>query len=114
LTDGRLPIEKVASGSPAEAAGLEAGDQILRLNGRAVAEMSRYELSLTLQARPLAIELLRDGRTIDITIDTPEEPRKKASREIPKLPGQNELRDSMNIRSRGLAANKAKNGELLF
>lgn len=66
--DGRLPIESVAPGSPAEAAGLRAGDQIARLNGRTVAELSRYEISVALQTRPLAITVLRDGETIDLTI----------------------------------------------
>jgi predicted aspartyl protease len=67
--DGRLPIDSVAPGSPAEAAGLRAGDQIARLNGRTVAEMSRYEISLALQARPLAISLVRDGEAIDVTVE---------------------------------------------
>jgi predicted aspartyl protease len=66
--DGRLPIEKVDPGSPAAAAGLRAGDQIVQLNGRGAAAMSPFELSQALQARPLAITLLRGGETVGITV----------------------------------------------
>jgi S1-C subfamily serine protease len=66
--DGRLPIERVAPGSPAEAAGLRAGDQIVRLNGRAVAEMSASEVGDAMQARPLAIALTRDGVPVDVKL----------------------------------------------
>ena len=69
LKDGRLPIEQVAEGSPAETAGLRAADQIVSLNGRTVAEMSASELGVAMMARPLAIALLRDGETVELTID---------------------------------------------
>jgi predicted aspartyl protease len=66
--DGRLPVERVAPGSPAAAAGLRAGDEIVRLNGRAVAEMSPSELGEAMRALPLAIELMRNGETVAVTI----------------------------------------------
>jgi len=66
--EGRLPIERVVPGSPAEAADLRAGDQIVTLNGRVAAEMSKFELSQMLLARPLAITLLRDGATVAVEI----------------------------------------------
>jgi hypothetical protein len=66
--DGRLPIERVAPGSPADAAGLRAGDEIVRLNGRPVVEMSASEVGDAMQARPLAIALLRDGVTVDVKL----------------------------------------------
>jgi predicted metalloprotease with PDZ domain len=69
LKDGRLPIERVAEGSAAETAGLRAGDEIVRLNGRAVAEIGASELGVAMMARPLVIALLRDGATVDVTID---------------------------------------------
>jgi S1-C subfamily serine protease len=66
--DGRLPVERVAPGSPAAAAGLRAGDEIVRMNGRAVAEMDTSELGKAMLARPLAIELRRNGETVAVTI----------------------------------------------
>jgi predicted aspartyl protease len=66
--EGRLPVEKVVPGSPAEKAGVRAGDQIVRLNGRVAAEMSPFDLSQAFQARPLAITLLRDGKTVELKV----------------------------------------------
>jgi len=66
--DGRLPIESVAPGSAAESAGLRAGDEIVRLNDRAVAEMTAFQVSQSLAARPLAIAVWRDGEAVEITI----------------------------------------------
>jgi predicted aspartyl protease len=66
--DGRLPVGEVVPGSPAEAAGIRAGDKIERLNGRAVSEMSGPELGLAMMARPLTITLLRDGATVEVTV----------------------------------------------
>ena len=68
LTSGRLPVARVATGSAAEAAGIVAGDQIVRLNGRVVATMSRYDTSRALQTRPLTIVLARNGRMLEITM----------------------------------------------
>lgn len=67
--DGLLPIEQVVPGSPAEAAGLRAGDQIVRLNGRPVSAMGGFELSQAMMARPLAIALMRDGAPVDVTVE---------------------------------------------
>lgn len=66
--DGRLPIDRVVAGSPAETAGVRAGDQIVRLNGRTAAKMSAFELSQAFQARPLAITLMRGGETVEVTV----------------------------------------------
>jgi predicted aspartyl protease len=66
--DGRIPVENVAAGSPADAAGVRAGDEIVRLNGRAVAEMSAPEVGVIMQSRPLTIGLVRDGKPIEVTV----------------------------------------------
>jgi predicted aspartyl protease len=66
--DGRLPVDHVAPGSPAAAAGVREGDQIVSLNGRAVAEMNRSDVSQAMMARPLAIALLRDGAPVELTV----------------------------------------------
>ena len=69
LKDGRLPVENVAHGSPAAAAGVRPGDEIVRLNDRAVADMSTAQIGAAMQARPLAIALLREGETVEIKIE---------------------------------------------
>jgi predicted aspartyl protease len=71
LKDGRFPVEDVAAGSPAEAAGLKAGDEIVSLNDQAVADMNPFQLSQALLARPLAIALLRDGEPFRLTVGDP-------------------------------------------
>jgi predicted aspartyl protease len=70
--NGRLPIERVVPGSPADLAGLRAGDEIVSLNGRSVAAMSAAERGMTMQARPLAIAFLRDGKPLEATIGAKE------------------------------------------
>jgi predicted metalloprotease with PDZ domain len=69
--DGRIPVERVAPGSPAAAAGLRAGDEIIRLNGRAVAEIGTAELGEAMLKRPLAIEIMRNGEAVKVTIGAP-------------------------------------------
>ncbi len=71
LKEGRLPVDSVAPGSPAEAAGVKVGDQILELNGRPVGEIGAANIGLALQARPLAIVLLRDGAEVELTVGAP-------------------------------------------
>jgi predicted aspartyl protease len=68
LKDGRLPVENVAAGSPAAAAGVLPGDEIVRLNDRAVAGMSPAQLGEAMLARPLAIGLLRGGETVELNL----------------------------------------------
>jgi len=71
MKDGRFSVDDVAAGSPAEAAGLKAGDQIVSLNDQPVADMSPFQLSQALAARPLAIALLRDGAPVHLTVADP-------------------------------------------
>ena len=73
-TEGRLPVEGVAPGSPAEAAGLRAGDEIVGLNGHDVQGMSTAQIGEAFQSRPLAIALLRAGETIQLKIEAKSAP----------------------------------------
>jgi len=76
--DGRLPIDRVVPGSAAESAGLRAGDEIVRLNDRAVADMTAFQVSQSLAARPLVIAFMRDGAAEEITIG-PARPEERPS-----------------------------------
>jgi predicted aspartyl protease len=86
--NGRLPVERVVPGSPAEIAGLRAGDEIVSLNGHEVATMSAPELGIAMQARPLAIAFVRDGEPHEVTVGAkaptpPSEPSPGATSRIP-------------------------------
>jgi regulator of sigma E protease len=65
-------IGAVAAGSPAERAGLRAGDRIVRIGDRAVATWDDLDQAVMPQAnRELQIAALRDGRELEVRI-TPE------------------------------------------
>lgn len=67
-----LPVlHEVAQGSPAEAAGMQAGDRITRFNG--TIKLSReiaLEMALNRDGSPVEVEYLRDGQTYE-TVLTP-------------------------------------------
>jgi len=69
-TDGPARVKAVVPGSPAEAAGVRAGDIIFRAGKAAVGSAVDFCLALMGcrggQSLPLAV--LRDGRTVDITV----------------------------------------------
>ncbi|MGH9870312.1 MAG: aspartyl protease family protein [Candidatus Polarisedimenticolia bacterium] len=75
MQDGRIPIEGVVPGSPAEKAGLRAGDAILRINGQAVAPMKPGDVALAMRATPVRFTLLRDGAEMDVELSLPPEAR---------------------------------------
>src|SRR5215207_2777399 len=72
-TDG-LKLDAVREGSPAAAAGLKAGDKIVKLAGRDIRNVYDYTQALSeLKAgREYEVELLRDGRRLTVKI-TPAE-----------------------------------------
>jgi len=65
-------VTRTLQGSPAERAGLLAGDEILAIGGRAVKEMSADEVRSTFNAIPVAGLALKvkhaDGTTLDVTL----------------------------------------------
>ena len=69
-------IGQVAEGSPAEAAGLEAGDFIVVIDGEAVSDWRQVTMAvMTSPEQPLEVEYLRDGERRTTTL---------VPREIPK------------------------------
>ncbi|MEX1993476.1 MAG: S41 family peptidase [Steroidobacteraceae bacterium] len=73
-----LPILQVAADSIAARAGLQVGDRILRLNGRAVAGLSPAELPGLMRGSPLTVVVERAGQelTFEMSLDGPaSEPR---------------------------------------
>jgi len=69
-TDGVPRVAEVAKGSPAEAAGVRAGDVVLEVGKKSISGGIGFYLAL-LDAKaeqPLALRLLRDGRPFDLTV----------------------------------------------
>jgi S1-C subfamily serine protease len=81
-TDGAATVKEVAKGSPAEAAGVRAGDAVLAVGKATVANGVEFYFAL-MDARggqPLALRILRDGQTVDLTAT----PTKAAPKPAPK------------------------------
>jgi hypothetical protein len=66
-----INVREVLTNSPAQAAGLAPGDEIVGYNGKRVFDMSELN-SLTLEASPgttVAIDVMRDGQQIQLYVD---------------------------------------------
>ncbi|HOC19769.1 MAG TPA: RIP metalloprotease RseP [Vicinamibacterales bacterium] len=62
-------IGSVAEGSPAERAGIERGDRIVRVSGREVATWEDLSIAIGTKAnREVPVELVRDDRTITVRV----------------------------------------------
>ncbi|OGD27431.1 MAG: RIP metalloprotease RseP [Candidatus Aminicenantes bacterium RBG_13_63_10] len=61
-------IQSVVPGSPAEKGGLQAGDLILSIKGRPVYFYSFIEAVESSPDRPLALEVVREGRTVRLSV----------------------------------------------
>ena len=63
----RVLVADVLTGSPAESAGMRAGDQILAIDGREVVTVGQaIREVVSSEGRPLAIEVLRDDRRVSL------------------------------------------------
>jgi S1-C subfamily serine protease len=68
--DGGIGIAGVSAAGPARAAGLRAGDVIVRVNGEQVADVERFYRRLWAQpvSQPLELAVWRDGAIVTITV----------------------------------------------
>lgn len=72
--DGGALVASVSEGSPAAEAGLRAGDVIVRLGDRDVADPGDLVRAVRASdAGPVTVELLRDGDRRTVTVELPEE-----------------------------------------
>ena len=69
---GPLSISQVTSGGIAEAAGLKAGDVIVKVNGRAMDAIDQAELGAIMQTSPITLTVERDGEEMDIELKRPD------------------------------------------
>jgi regulator of sigma E protease len=76
--DTRLTVREVAPGSPAEAAGLKTGDQIVAINGNRIVQglVGQQEVIRTIQnskGQPVTLTVVRNGETVDIVASARED-----------------------------------------
>jgi len=67
-----LPVVDVVEGAVAARAGLRRGDRILRMNGKAVAEIGAVDIPGYLRASPLELVIERDGAELTIRMSLDE------------------------------------------
>lgn len=66
LIDGRIIAGDIAKGSPAEAAGLKEGDQILGINKNFTQNLNQYKIALQVPNEKVKIVFRRNGEIMDI------------------------------------------------
>lgn len=73
-------VESVSPGSPADAAGLKAGDVITRINGRDVTAPEQVTSAVrdVQPGAPLALTVLRDKKTVELKTTMPAEEKPEA------------------------------------
>lgn len=70
--DGRLSIARIAAGSPADEAGLQAGDVIVSADGQFLTQSDRLQEFLAAHpATPIQFAIERDGAPLTIEINAP-------------------------------------------
>lgn len=62
-------VGRVEPGSPGAAAGILAGDRILRVNGKAITSLDEYaSIANDQKAKPVALDIVRAGQPLSVTI----------------------------------------------
>lgn len=70
-TNGRLVVQRVTRGGPAEKAGVKAGDAVVGVAGkkaRSLADLYRSIWSVGTAGAPVALDLLRNGEAVSIEV----------------------------------------------
>ena len=85
-------LDHIASGSPADKAGLKQGDVVLTVAGREVSDVPslRARLAIAKLDTPVALSIFRDGKASDVSL-TPVLPPENPPRETTTLKGREPL-----------------------
>lgn len=83
VDDGSLLVSEVREDSPAAKAGVQAGDIIVSINGKAVSRGRdlRSEVAAAEAGSQLALGVRRDGKTVDLKVTLGDRERTRARRE---------------------------------
>lgn len=71
IADDRLQVSRVNPGGPADLAGLEDGDVLLRIDGRSTVNMPTREANRRIRGRegsPVTLQVQRDGKALEIAV----------------------------------------------
>ncbi|MGW6707375.1 S41 family peptidase [Streptomyces sp. NPDC054956] len=88
LRDGRVEIDRVQSGGPADRAGLRAGDRLLSIDGQGASGLRVAEVVALLRGAvgtPVVLHLSRDG--VDLTVTVRREELRAEPVTVRELPG---------------------------
>lgn len=69
LKQGGLLVQQVRDGSRAESGGLRVGDIIVQIDGHAISDVREFEWALLETRGSLAVELIRDGKRLELSLD---------------------------------------------
>ncbi len=69
-SDGKIDVQQIMTGSPAERGGLKVVDEILSINGVPVSDIDQNKLREVLGQRPLQMTVQRGDETIELTFGT--------------------------------------------
>lgn len=108
-------VSKVLSASPAEKAGIEAGDIITKFNGHRIETSSDLPplVGATQVQQKISTELIREGHARTVTIAIGELPQEEAAADLgPPATAQGQLDSRLKIRVRELSATERKELEL--
>lgn len=64
--DGSLRVDGADPGSPAEKAGMRAGDLILGINGTPIGKMDPEQRAVLMRTSPVTLQIERDGKPMDV------------------------------------------------
>jgi hypothetical protein len=71
---GQLVVQRIAEKSRAERIGLQEGDQILKVDGKEIADIAALRKAVEAKAKGLVVEVNRDGK--EVKLEEKEEPAK--------------------------------------
>ena len=83
-TQGAIVVQYVRRSGPAEKAGLQYQDVLVSLNGKTVTEVPDFEAMALVLGQPVALDVLRQGKPLSLSIPVEASTRKRYKLQLPK------------------------------
>jgi serine protease Do len=119
-------VAKVLPGSPAEKAGFQVGDVVVKFDGKKIVKSSNLPpvVGMTPVGKDVGVNILRNGKVKELTVhlgELPDEDEKVASLEKPKISEDNKLnitvtdlteeqRENLEIKENGVLVSGVSSG----